>query len=93
MFIQLIALDKQYFRSKWNIFDFIILSLSFLDIILEWTVFRGGKLCEDNAVTASILDPSFLKMAKVIRLLRLLRSLRLIKVRHRDRAAQVAQPY
>lgn len=76
--LKIVALDKQYFKSRWNLFDFVILVLSFLDIILEWAVFGGGKQCEDSSAS-TILNPSFLKMAKSIRLLRLLRSLRLVK--------------
>ena len=74
---------KAYFKSVWNMFDFAILLLSFMDTILDVTVFKPGDIkdgddCEDQNVGFS---PAILRVAKAVRFLRLLRSLRLIKVR------------
>lgn len=69
MVCKLIALDWQYFRNTWNVFDFVIVILSVVDIVM------------DN-LGSSI---SFLKMgpqfARVLRVLRVTRLFKLMKAK------------
>ncbi|XP_022089278.1 sodium/hydrogen exchanger 10-like [Acanthaster planci] len=67
--VKVIGWRKYYIFSNWNKFDFFILVMSFIDIILDETI-------GDNKG----FNPSLLKVVKLIRLLRGLRMLRLFKV-------------
>ena len=45
---KLLAMSKRYFKSPWNVFDFVIVVLSFVDLALAdvdgLTVFRAFRL-------------------------------------------------
>ena len=79
------AFRRWYFKSKWNLFDFVILIFSFIDIILDKTLFESLEAEQDSEdcenLATSLFSPSIFRIAKAVRLLRLLRSLRLVKVR------------
>ena len=81
--MQIMAYQKRYFKSKWNLFDLLLIVLSVIDLILTFTIFSGvdDECAADAAAGADVLlNPQLLKVAKSVRLLRLLRSLRLVKV-------------
>ena len=67
-----IGLRQYYFLSKWNIFDFLILLVAIVDIIVELS------LPEGTADTR--FSPSVIRIVRVLRILRVGRVLRLIKV-------------
>lgn len=69
---KLTGLRHHYFLSKWNIFDFIILIISLVDIVVELS------LPEDYA--DSHFSPAVIRVVKVLRILRVGRVLRLVKV-------------
>ena len=70
--MKIIGLRHHYFLSKWNIFDFIILIISLVDIVVELS------LPEDY--TDSHFSPAVIRVVKVLRILRVGRVLRLMKV-------------
>ena len=49
----MMGLRKYYFKSWWNLFDFAILDISFIDFSLDLTIIKpkesGG--CEDSSIT------------------------------------------
>ena len=67
---QIIGLRKHYFYSKWNIFDFLILIVSIVDLIVELS------LPEET----STFSPAVLRLVRVLRFVRVGRVLRLVKV-------------
>lgn len=36
--IKMIAIDKDYFRDNWNIFDFLVVTATFIGIILSFAL-------------------------------------------------------
>ena len=62
MLCKLIALDWQYFKSYWNVFDFAIVMVSYLDII--FTVAGNSSTFLQSA-------PVYAKMLRVLRVTRL----------------------
>ena len=72
-----------YFKSKWNLFDFLILIAAIVDVVLEATVLlNDDSNCQgqQRQVNAKLVDPTVLKIFRGIKLFRLVRSLRLFKV-------------
>ena len=69
--LQLVGLRQYYFYSKWNIFDFFILLVSLVDIIVELSL----------PESMSSFSPAVLRIIRVFRILRVGRGLRLVKVR------------
>ncbi|XP_077994372.1 sperm-specific sodium:proton exchanger-like [Glandiceps talaboti] len=67
--LKLIGLRKHYFFSYWNIFDFLIMLLSIVDLIVEFTMGDTAKF-----------NPNILKVIRVFKVLRAFRGLRLVKV-------------
>ncbi|XP_057305572.1 sodium channel protein 1 brain-like isoform X3 [Hydractinia symbiolongicarpus] len=61
MIVRIIGLRHQYFTDKWNLFDFVIVILSVVGIILEYM----------NVILS--VTPSVLRVARVLRIGRLLR--------------------
>lgn len=48
-FVKMLALQADYFRSGWNIFDLIIVTISYVEILLQtitisFSVIRGMRL-------------------------------------------------
>ena len=76
---QLTGLRMHYFRSKWNLFDFGVLIIAVVDVVLDQTVFDGSDCSSSNAATA--VDPSIIKIFRSLRIFRIIRSMRLVKVR------------
>jgi hypothetical protein len=70
MLLKLIAFNKAYFLSGWNIFDFFVVMASILDIILGYT---GARTSQSSAL--SILP----QIARIFRVLRITRLLRMFK--------------
>jgi hypothetical protein len=70
--LKLIGLRKYYFLSKWNIFDFVILLVAIVDIIVELSLPEGAA--------DTRFSPSVIRIVRVLRILRVGRVLRLIKV-------------
>ena len=68
---QIVGLRQYYFYSKWNIFDFFILLVSLVDIIVELSL----------PESTSSFSPAVLRIIRVFRILRVGRGLRLVKVR------------
>lgn len=71
--LKVIGLRQHYFLSKWNIFDFLVLLVALVDIVVEVSV------PEDSTTRFS---PSVLRVVGVLKVLRVGRVLRLIKVRN-----------
>ncbi len=58
---QIMALEKAYFKSKWNLLDFVLLVLSLVDLILEFTLFpylENLATADPTASSAPSLDPA-----------------------------------
>ena len=70
--LKLIALRQFYFQSKWNIFDFAILFIALVDIIVELSL-------PEEAVNTKF-SPAVIRIVRVLRILRVGRVLRLVKV-------------
>ena len=70
MLLKLLAFNKGYFLSGWNIFDFFVVMASVLDIILTYT-----KVKSDQSSALSILP----QIARIFRVLRVTRLLRMFK--------------
>lgn len=73
--LKITGLRQHYFLSKWNVFDFIILLVSLVDIIVELSL-------PDDYADAHF-SPAAFRVVKVLRVLRMGRVLRLIKVLQR----------
>ena len=69
--LKIVGHRQYYFYSKWNVFDFVILLVAIVDIIVELS------LPQDST---SRFSPSVLRVVRVLRVLRVGRVLRLIKV-------------
>ena len=69
--LKIIGLRQYYFLSKFNIFDFIVLLVALVDIIVELSV------PEDSTTRFS---PSVFRVVRVLKILRVGRVLRLLKV-------------
>ena len=67
------ALSFAYFKSVWNSFDFIIIVLSIVDVVLDWTVF-------ENMDFGGLASPAIFRIAKIAKVVRLVRGLRLFRV-------------
>eukprot|EP01135_Chromosphaera_perkinsii_P010654 Nk52_evm54s2192 gene=Nk52_evmTU54s2192 len=65
--IKILGLRKYYFKSWWNIFDFVILLVSIMDVILDFVV------------TSTSFSPSILRLARIFRVFRVGRVLRLVR--------------
>jgi hypothetical protein len=72
MIVKLIALDVQYFMNKWNNFDFVIVMLSLVDLLMEYI---------GNSVSFLKVGPQF---ARVLRVLRVSRLFKLMKAKQLD---------
>ena len=72
MILKLIALDFQYFKSSWNNFDFAIVALSLLDLVLE----TAG-----SSVSWLKTGPQY---ARLLRVLRVTRLFKLMKAKQLD---------
>ena len=70
--LKLVGLRQHYFLSKWNIFDFLILLVAIVDIIVELSLPEGAA--------DTRFSPSVIRIVRVLRILRVGRVLRLIKV-------------
>ena len=70
--LKMIGLRQYYFLSKWNIFDFLILLVAIVDIIVELSLPEGAA--------DTRFSPSVIRIVRVLRILRVGRVLRLIKV-------------
>ena len=70
MVLKLLAFNKSYFLSGWNLFDFFVVMASILDIILDIT---GSNSTQSAAI--SILP----QIARIFRVLRVTRLLRMFK--------------
>lgn len=70
MILKLLAFNKTYFLSGWNLFDFFVVIASILDIILDIT----GSTSEQSSAI-SILP----QIARIFRVLRVTRLLRMFK--------------
>ena len=69
--LKLVAMGKGYFRSKWNIFDFVVVCGLCIGFTLQLVI--SGH----NNLTASISSLiSLLRMGRLVRLVRLVKSLR-----------------
>lgn len=86
-FVQITGLRKMYFKSKWNLFDFIVLILCVIDIIVDlaWLQSSTGEKDENGCIiqsqsSSTTFSPSVLRLFKALKILRLLRTLRLGKV-------------
>lgn len=77
---QLVGLRRHYFRSKWNIFDFVVLIIAVGDVILDFTVFDGSDCTSSGDNAAGAVDPNIIKIFRSLRIFRLIRSMRLVKV-------------
>jgi len=75
--LKILALQCQYFRSIWNVFDFLVLALSITGIILE---FMSVKL---------MVTPNVLRVMRVLRIGRLLRYFKAAKGIRRQLVALV----
>ena len=69
--LKIIGLRQYYFLSKFNIFDFIVLLVALVDIVVELSV------PEDSTTRFS---PSVFRVVRVLKILRVGRVLRLLKV-------------
>jgi hypothetical protein len=70
LILKLVTFGRAYFLSAWNIFDFVVVSASLLDIILQ---------CVGTSSSA-ISNLSFLpQVARIFRVLRITRLLRTFK--------------
>jgi len=58
---------KQYFSSRWNKFDFVVVMVSFLGIAI------------DNVGTDLALNPTILRVLRIVRIFRILRAFRIFK--------------
>ena len=72
LLLKIIGLRHFYFRSKWNLFDFVIFIVSVIDIIIE--------LALPAELENVAFSPTIFKVVRVFRILRMGRVLRLIKV-------------
>eukprot|EP01135_Chromosphaera_perkinsii_P008623 Nk52_evm65s1401 gene=Nk52_evmTU65s1401 len=70
--VKIIALGKNYFKSWWNVFDFLIVLVSIMDVILD-------KMNDDEDEN-SAFSPSLLRTARVLRVFRIGRILRLLRI-------------
>lgn len=68
--LKIMGLGKLYWKSPWNIFDFLLLILAFVDVIME-------LFLDESAIAFS---PTFFKFAKAFKSLRVSRLLRLFKL-------------
>ena len=66
----MVGLRKYYWYSKWNLFDFLILLVSLVEIILELSF----------PMSSSKFSPAVLRIVRILRILRVGRVLRLAKV-------------
>ena len=70
LLLKLITFGRAYFLSVWNIFDFVVVSASLLDIILDYA----------GSSNAAVSNLSFLpQIARIFRVLRITRLLRTFK--------------
>ncbi|KAH9489938.1 hypothetical protein Btru_038304 [Bulinus truncatus] len=77
--VKIVGLRHHYFRFLWNIFDFVIVSVS---ILVLWSrYFKTKTVKEDTDIVKTILDNMFVTptLLRVIRVFRIGRILRIIK--------------
>jgi len=68
--IKIFALDKNYFKDNWNIFDFIVVILSILSVIIT-------SLSSLKVGAATTIVRSF-RIARIFRLVKKAKSLRVV---------------
>lgn len=70
--VKLTALQCGYFRQRWNVFDFIVLVFSYVDIVIALSL-------PNQSNDSGGFSPELLRIARVFKVLRFFRAVRLIR--------------